>query len=176
MTVPGPAPAKRASVSGSDGDDTAAPGTIAPRGGILAEELRRSHLQRRIRLAQRDAGLEPAEDGERPVPPVPEEVLFRRNDVLHHHRHEEVVGVLDARAGKPRRPDADDRKRPAVQLDDAADDCGIGAKSAAPAVVAEHDDRVRPWRLAFPRPGRIVRVTAAAPGRRSSCRRRAARR
>src|SRR5205823_14344272 len=93
----------------------------------------------RIRLCQRDAGLEPGDPQKTQVSqmkPVPLEL----------QRYEEI-GILPHQPEEELRHHADNLARPRIDRDGAANHSSIAAKPPLPVAVAQQENLVRPGRV-----------------------------
>jgi hypothetical protein len=93
----------------------------------------------RPRLLEAHAGCEPRHDVQPPDPPALEPLGPGRERVVHHEGNEEIGSEQPVRAVEPRRRDADDRKRLAVQSDRRSDDAAVRSEAGRPQPVGQDD-------------------------------------
>ena len=99
-------------------------------------------LQSGLRLFQRHARLEAAEDLREAAAAVVEAVELSVSCVLHHHRDADLRRGSGLHAIEARAAHADDGERVAVQHDLPADDGGVGGEARLPVTVAQDGDGV----------------------------------
>ena len=114
------------------------PANIPVRIGILLLELPRNRRHFRARLLERHTRLQPAHHVNKCGVALFEAFTWERLR-LHQHRHEIFSGDPDNRSAKTARSDSNYGERMLVDLNGSADDFGVGAETAAPEAVTQHD-------------------------------------